>query len=191
MPESMSTSFLARLKASEPQAWERLVGLYHPAVYAWCRRANLQPPDAADVLQEVFRAVALSVAGFRPDSTSGSFYRWLKAITRSKICDHYRRRDNQAVAIGGSAARQRLEDLPAHDLPDEEDRSSETGVMHRGLAMIRAEFEDRTWQAFWLTAVDGLPAPEAAAQLGMNPAAVRQCKCRVLHRLRQALGDVE
>jgi RNA polymerase sigma-70 factor (ECF subfamily) len=191
----MSTSFLARLKSQEPQAWERLVDLYGAAVYAWCRRAKLQPPDSADVLQEVFRAVAANVAGFQPDSTSGSFYRWLKAIARSKICDHYRRRHNQPVAIGGSEAQQRFEDL-SDDNPDdnaqyEEDRASEIGVMHRGLAVIRAEFEDRTWQAFWLTVVESLSAPEAAAQLGMKPAAVRQCKCRVLHRLRQALGDVE
>lgn len=191
MPDSMSTSILARLKAREPRAWEQLVELYSPAVYAWCRRADLKPQDAADVLQEVFRAVAAGVTGFHPDSQSGSFYRWLKAVARSKICDHYRRRDNQPAAVGGSDARQRLEDLAAPEPPDEEDRSSEIGVTQRGLALIRAEFEARTWEAFWLTAVEGLPAPEAAAQLGMKPAAVRQCKCRVLHRLRQALGDVE
>lgn len=191
MPDSMSTSFLTRLKAMESQAWNRLVDLYSPAVYAWCRHANLKPPDAADVLQEAFRAVALGVAGFHPDSTSGSFYRWLKAVARSKICDHYRREGKQPVAIGGSEAHQRLQNLPAEDPRDEEDRSSEIGVMHRGLAAIRAEFEDRTWQAFWLTAVKKLPAPEAAARLEMKPAAVRQAKCRVLHRLRQALGDVE
>lgn len=191
MPDSMSTSMLARLKAREPQAWERLVDLYSPAVYAWCRRANLKPTDAADVLQEVFRAVAVSVGGFHPDSSSGSFYRWLKAVARSKICDHYRRQDNQPVAMGGSEARQRFEDLPAGDREDGEDRRSEIGVMHRGVTVIRAEFEDRTWQAFWLTAVEGLPAPEAAARLGLKPGAVRQAKCRVLHRLRQTLGDVE
>ncbi len=143
------------------------------------------------MLQEVFRAVAKGVAGFRPDSTSGSFYRWLKAIARSKICDHYRRQGNQPVAMGGSEAQQRFQDLPAEPPQDDEDRSSQTGVTHRGLAVIRAEFEERTWQAFWLTAVEGQSGPEAAAQLGMKPAAVRQCKCRVLHRLRQALGDVE
>ena len=57
--------------------------------------------------------------------------------------------------------------------------------------LFRAEFDERTWQAFWLTAVEKHPGSEAAELLGMSPGAVRQAKYKVLRRLRQALGDVE
>ena len=63
------------------------------------------------------------------------------------------------------------------------------GLLHRAMKAIRDEFEQRTWQAFWLTAAQGHAAPEAADRLGMTPAAVRKAKSRVLRRLRDELGD--
>ena len=57
--------------------------------------------------------------------------------------------------------------------------------------MIRNEFEPRTWQAFWLTAVEGRAPKDVADELGMSGGAVRVAKSRVLHRLRAELGDHE
>src|SRR5262249_61127710 len=34
---STSRSLLERVRADDPAAWERLVGLYSPLVYHWCR----------------------------------------------------------------------------------------------------------------------------------------------------------
>ena len=68
---------------------------------------------------------------------------------------------------------------------------AERQLFRRGLALIRTEFEDRTWQAFWRTAVDGLSASEAGRELNMSPGAVRVAKSRVLQRLREELGDLE
>ena len=60
----------------------------------------------------------------------------------------------------------------------------------RGLELVRGEFEERTWQMFWLVVVeDRLPA-DVAAQLGVSPAAVRKAKSRVLHRLKEEVGDL-
>ena len=56
--------------------------------------------------------------------------------------------------------------------------------------MIREEFEPRTWQAFWQTAVEGRAASDVAADFGMSPGAVRVAKSRVLHRLRAELGEL-
>ena len=56
--------------------------------------------------------------------------------------------------------------------------------------MVRAEFEDRTWQMFWLTVVDDRPPAEVAEAFGVTPVAVRKAKSRVLHRLRTEIGDL-
>jgi len=61
----------------------------------------------------------------------------------------------------------------------------------RALELIRAEFEDRTWQAFWRVTVDGQPTKDVAQELGVTPSAVRLAKSRVLRRLREELGDLE
>jgi RNA polymerase sigma-70 factor, ECF subfamily len=64
-----------------------------------------------------------------------------------------------------------------------------SALLRRGLDLIRDEFEARTWQAFWLTAVEGRAPKDVAAELGMSGGAVRVAKSRVLHRLRAELGD--
>ena len=55
---------------------------------------------------------------------------------------------------------------------------------------MRSEFEERTWQAFWLTAVENRAAVEVALELRMSPGAVRVAKSRVLRRLREELGEI-
>jgi len=58
------------------------------------------------------------------------------------------------------------------------------------LELVRGEFEERTWQAFWRAAVQGQAPADIATDLGMSPAAVRKVKSRVLRRLREELGDL-
>ena len=60
----------------------------------------------------------------------------------------------------------------------------------RALEMIRGEFEERTWAAFWRTTVEGQAPKDVGLSLSMSPGAVRVAKSRVLHRLREELGDL-
>ena len=83
-------------------------------------------------------------------------------------------------------------DLHVHPAPSPLPRrldAAEAALVHRALGLIREEFEPRTWEAFWQTAVEGRTAAEAGADLDMTPGAVRVAKSRVLHRLRTELGD--
>jgi RNA polymerase sigma-70 factor (ECF subfamily) len=185
-----SRSLLARVQADEPQAWDRLVALYAPLVLHWCRRKGLQDQDAADVFQEVFQAVVSHVAGFRRDRPGGTFRGWLHTITQNKLRDHFRRRGGEVQGAGGSSARDRLAQLPEPQHTEEGDEAVEGALFARALDLIRAEFEERTWAAFWGTAVEGRATKDVAADLAMTPGAVRVAKSRVLHRLRAELGDL-
>src|SRR5436190_6698074 len=69
-----SRSLMERVRADDASAWDRLVSLYAPLVFYWCRRADLQEEDAADVLQEVFLAVATHLRGFRKDWPGYTFW---------------------------------------------------------------------------------------------------------------------
>jgi RNA polymerase sigma-70 factor (ECF subfamily) len=191
-PSSVSThrSLLGRARGHDPAAWERLVALYGPLVLGWCRGWGLRDEDAADVFQEVFQAVAAHLSGFHRDRPGDTFRGWLRTITRNKVTDHYRKREREPAAAGGSEARDRLARVPGAVPPDDEaGEAADAGLLHRALSMIRGEFEPRTWEAFWRTAVDGRAAADVAAELGMTPGAVRVAKSRVLHRLRTDLGD--
>lgn len=187
-----SRSLLARVQANEARAWERLVNLYAPVVYYWCRARGLQEHDVSDVLQEVFRAVAGHVRGFRKDRAGDTFRGWLRRITQNKLRDHFRQQGRQTRGVGGSSARDRLADLPeAESVGDElvPEGEGESTLFARALDLIRAEFADQTWAAFWQTAVEGRSTADVAADFSMTPGAVRVAKCRVLRRLREELDD--
>ncbi len=189
---STHRSLLQRARGRDPDAWERMVALYGPLVLGWCRAWGLRDDDADDVFQEVFQSVAVHLAGFQRDRTGDTFRGWLRTITRNKVNDLFRRREKEPDGVGGSEARNQLAEIaePPPEEPASAPDPAETELLHRALAMIRAEFEPRTWEAFWQTVVEGRAAADVAADLGMSPGAVRVAKSRVLHRLRTDLGDL-
>lgn len=188
---STSHSLLQRVQQHEPAAWDRFAQLYGPLVYRWCRTANLQESDADDVVQEVFRGVFQGIDRFRPQTVGPSLRAWLYGITRNKIRDHFRRLRDEPTVAGGSDGQgifAQLAELPETD--PEPPRTYVAEVSQRALTLIQTEFEQTTWQAFWAMAVDGLPAAEAAARLGLTTAAAFKCKSRVLNRLRRELDGL-
>lgn len=185
-----STSLIRRLKDRDDRAWQRLLDLYVPLVYSWCRRSAMQAQDSADVVQEVFRAVSRGIDSFRHDRPGDTFRGWLRTIARNKIRDHFSRRAGQPVAFGGTDAHRRFMEVAADHSQTSTGPDPLGGLFRRAVELIRGEFEDRTWRAFWLAAVDQQPSVEIAQQLDMTPGAVRQAKYKVLRRLRQELGDV-
>ncbi|MBI3858467.1 MAG: sigma-70 family RNA polymerase sigma factor [Planctomycetes bacterium] len=191
-PTGTSSSLLDRVRADEAGAWDRLVALYAPLLYHWCRRWRIQEEDLADVFQEVFKTLVVHLADFRHDRKGATFRGWLFTITRNKVLDHFRRKAHDAEGAGGTEGQQRLAQIPAPDpVPESEPEEAEAirALYHRGLKLIEGEFEPQTWKAFWKTAVEGRAPREVAAELSMTPGAVRVAKSRVLQRLREELGD--
>ena len=95
------------------------------------------------------------------------------------------------MALGGSEAHQRFMEVAAIEPGGSPESGPVTSLIRRGLELVRAEFEDRTWQAFWLATVGQQSSTEVAQKMGMTSGAVRQAKYKVLRRLRQELGDAE
>src|SRR5262245_7654962 len=90
-PSSTSRTLLDRARAREPGAWERLVRLYAPLVWHWCRAWGLPPQEIPDVMQDVFGAVASHVAAFRKEGPADTFRGWLRRIAQNKVRDYFRR----------------------------------------------------------------------------------------------------
>jgi RNA polymerase sigma-70 factor, ECF subfamily len=190
---STSTGLIAAARARDEDAWRRLVQRYGPLVYHWCRRDGLRPEDAADIVQEVLRSVALHLERFRKQEPGDTFRGWLWTITRNKVRDFARRGRRQFGAAGGTDAHDRLQNLPdSLSAGDAESTPGGCGAratpVAEALDAIRGEFSDRTWQAFWRTTVDGLSSRQVAEELNVTANAVRLAKARVLRRLRKQLG---
>ena len=58
------------------------------------------------------------------------------------------------------------------------------------MSLVRDQFEERTWRAFWRVAVEDRSPSEVAEELGITANAVRQAKSRVLRRLREEMGEL-
>lgn len=189
---STSRSMLAGARSSDTTAWTRLVTLYRPLVAAWCFRGGVAQQDVPDVVQDVFAAVAGNLARFRKERPEDTFRGWLATIAKNKVRDYFRRRGHQPTAAGGTEAWQRMAQVcaAASDATGDDAGAAEfSAVLQLALESICAEFQDRTWQAFWRTVVEGRLTTDVAAELGMQPGGVRVAKSRVLSRLRQELGD--
>jgi RNA polymerase sigma-70 factor (ECF subfamily) len=184
-------SLLARARANDAEAWRRLVDLYRPLVVFWCGREGVRPSDAEDVAQDVFAAAAAGLVGFRRDRPGDTFRGWLRGITRNQALMHFRRSGRQPAGEGGSDALLRLQGVPDPQNDCDVKEEAEAGQVYgRALQLIRAEFAERVWQAFWLTAIDGRAPAALTVELGMSTASIRQAKSRVLRRLKQEVGDL-
>lgn len=193
--DSISTTLLEQVRAERPEAWERLVDIYSPLIYRWCRQAGVAEQDAGDLLQEVFSAVMRHLPRFRRTGPTDSFTAWLSIITRNEIRGFYRRRRGRAEARGGTTAYLAMSAIAEEPAISEEsiqaDATAAMLLRQRVLEMIRVEFRESTWQAFLRTAVDRQTAAHVAEDLGISVAAVYMAKSRVLRRLRDALAELD
>jgi RNA polymerase sigma-70 factor (ECF subfamily) len=184
-------SLLERARRRDENAWRRLVSLYRPLVVSWCQRANLHGADAEDVSQETFAAAAAGLAGFRRDRPGDTFRGWLRVITRNQILLHFRRTRGKPAAAGGADAWNQLLEVPDPlAVSADEDAAEVKSLFHRAVEQVRGEFEEQTWQAFWMTAVEGRAPADLTDEFGISAAGIRKAKSRVLRRLKEEMGEL-
>ncbi len=188
--ESLSAEFLSAIRESSTIAWQRLFYLYGPVVYRWCVRSGMSPSDAEDAGQEVFASVASGLTRFRRDRPQDSFIAWLRTITRNKIADFWRRQQKRPHVIGGSSFQQSILQIPnssRNTSPSSSgsEPSDRSIVISQALKLVQPKLQQKTWVAFWETAVVCRSTKDVAADLEMSEMAVRQAKSRVLRQLRE------
>jgi RNA polymerase sigma-70 factor (ECF subfamily) len=190
MVDSPSTrpSLLIRIRDNgDRQAWEQFVETYAPLIYGFSRRQGLQDADAADLTQEVLRAVSHGVKSLEYDPDRGSFRAWLLTVVRNKLRDMFARRQSPGQGTGDTVTHELLNNQPVVDDGgvSEWDELYEQQLFARAAEQVRKKVEDSTWQAFWQTAVGGRQANEVAQELNMSVAAVYLAKGRVMSRLKE------
>jgi RNA polymerase sigma-70 factor (ECF subfamily) len=193
-PPLTQPSLLVRLRdAQDDRAWTQFVEIYAPLVYGYARRQGLQDADAADLTQEVLRAVATAVGRLDYDPQRGSFRSWLFTVVRNKLRNFLAGRARQCQGSGDSRAQEVLEAQP--DRGTEADawweREYEQRLFAWAAEQVKGGFQDTTWQAFWQTAVEGQEPRTVAAALGVSVGAVYIAKSRVLTQLRRRIQQIQ
>ncbi|PAY20115.1 hypothetical protein CKO51_07625 [Rhodopirellula sp. SM50] len=186
-----ASGLVGQLCDQDPQAWARFADLYTPMVYRWSRRANLQMAEARDLTVEVFRVVSTRLSTFTPTGVTGSFRAWLWEINRQVLRRHFERLQTEPGDQAESTAdvwRCNVAEMLRCDVPPDEEEVRK-GLVFRTLRMIRDDFEETTWQAFWRTTIENQSATDVGRDLAMTATAVRQAKYRVLCRMREEMME--
>ena len=193
-PDSVtSITLLRRLQQtpSDQAAWAEFVAHYGGRIKRWCRERGLQEADCQDVTQTVLTKVLKAMQRFRYDP-SQKFRAWLKTITNHAWQDlvHGRRK----MVEGGNAASDDdpLQALAARDeLGEQLEAAYEQELAECAMVRVRPRVQPQTWEAFRLTALEGLSGAEAAAQLGLAVASVYKAKSNVLKLLEAEVHYLE
>jgi RNA polymerase sigma factor (sigma-70 family) len=196
MHESPNTrpSLLLRLRdPADDRAWIEFIDLYAPLIRRVARRGGLQDADAADLEQEVFRAVAGAIGRYDPDPARGSFRGWLLRIARNLLLNLLIARRRHPPAGGGTDMVSLLESVPDPTGADSVVFEAEyrRRTFEWAAEQVREEFRPATWQAFWRTAVDSEEAGVVAASLQLSVGAVYVARSRVLARIRAKVEEIE
>lgn len=185
-------SLLVRLRdGSNHRAWQEFMNLYGPVIYGYARKRGLQDADAADLTQEVLRSVSTAIHRLEYDKAQGTFRGWLFTITRNRIFTFLSSRRNRPQAAGDSATHQVLQSHAAAVEDDAWELEYQRRLAELAMKRIQNEFQDTTWQAFWLTAINGISAAEASEQTGLSTGAVYVAKSRVLARLKSEVEAMQ
>jgi RNA polymerase sigma-70 factor (ECF subfamily) len=191
--EATSTTLLGRLRSnpSDQAAWGEFVRRYGPLIYRWCRHWHLQEADAQDVTQAVLVKLAGKMRTFTYDPAR-SFRAYLKTLARYAWCDFLQDSRRPGAGAGGSDVLQLLETVAAgDDLVRRLNEQFDQEVLALAQDQVRQRVEPHTWEAFRLTALEGLSGADTAARLGIKVATVFKAKSKVQKMLQEEIARLE
>jgi RNA polymerase sigma-70 factor (ECF subfamily) len=176
-------------EADARQTLARALEEYGDRLYSLALRITRDPDLAADALHDAFASALERAAGFRGESSPGT---WLHRIVYNKAIDLLRQRGREST----------LREEDGDELGAEDDRLAGSPSWARPPDEIF--FGNETWEAversldqltplqravFVLREIDGLPTDEVGTILELDPGTVRVHLHRARLRLRALLAD--
>jgi RNA polymerase sigma-70 factor, ECF subfamily len=182
-------SLIRRLQSgNDADAWTEFSDIYRLVIVKLASSRGLQSADAEDLAQKVLLSVSKHIVGWKPDPKRGRFRTWLQTIVRNATLNALSRIPQDA-APGGTTAMRSLSDLPQNEA-DVFDVEWKREALNWAAAQVRSEFEPATWDAFWLTAVEGQSPKSASAKTGKSLGAVYIARTRIMKRIRTKVDEL-
>jgi RNA polymerase sigma-70 factor (ECF subfamily) len=189
-------SLLNRLKSGDdPQSWKEFYRTYGGLIRFFAAKAGLTEDEAEEVVQETAIGVARRLPEFTYDPKVCRFKTWLLNLTRWRIQDQLRKRqqagrpspasDAAKISIepadetATTATIERIPDPTVLEFGAEWDAAWEKSLLGRAMERIRGHIDERQFQIFDLNVAKGWPAAEVAQTLGISVARVYLTKHRI------------
>jgi RNA polymerase sigma-70 factor (ECF subfamily) len=187
-PEPTDTELLAALRRGEKRGFDLVYARYRVRIYGFLVRLSGRRDVADDLFQETFLQLARHAKRLKPDTELGAF---LYTVARNRY-RNYRRMSLfrlgrlRELVFSRETGNGGHQETPSPLTPFEEAAASDTArQLEQGLARLSGTLRE----ALLLVAVEGLAAEQAAAILGIDPAALRQRLARARLQLGNDLKD--
>jgi RNA polymerase sigma factor (sigma-70 family) len=195
MPQDLTTGFIGRLRARDPQAWFELWETFGPVIGAQLRRwgrGRIGHETVQDLSQETLAALSQAIDTHDP-SRGVRFSTWLLAIARYTLSDEVDRRMAQKRNSGQRPVELDEALAPRADTPgpDEDYHRLVLGAkVDAAVRQLERESDFVDFAVFRLRVLEGQTGAQVGEALGMSEATVSRRLARLRQGLRAHLSDV-
>lgn len=191
---TLTTTFVARLRARDEAAWYELWEIFGPVLRAQFTRwgqGRIGAETIRDLTQDTLTALSNSID--RYDSARGArFSTWLLAIAKHALGDEIDRR--MALKRGGGRRAASLDErFMGRATGPEADEAYETGIFHAkvyaAIRRVEAEADFVHFSVYRMRVLDGLSGKHVAEQIGVSEPTVSRHLQRVRELLRRRLAE--
>jgi RNA polymerase sigma factor (sigma-70 family) len=191
-PETRASLLIRVRDPADQAAWHEFVEIYRPVILRLARKKGMQDADGEDVAQQVLVAVAKAVEQRGHDPQRAKFRTWLGRVAHNAILNALTR-GKPDRGSGDSALLAVLNQHESHAGPDSDLLRLEyrREVFRWAARQVRQEFHEATWDAFWLTAVEGRAVEVVANELEKHRGAVYAARSRVIRRIQEKVTEYE
>jgi RNA polymerase sigma factor (sigma-70 family) len=193
LPASTRVTLLHRLteNPADQLCWSEFVGIYGPVIRSWCLHWGLQDADAHDVTQNVLLRLTAKLPQFKYDRTK-SFRGWLKTLAHHAWHDFVTEAGYRNRSSGDMSVQDQLLSVEArNDLAARVEATFDKELLEIAMNRARDRVAVSTWEAFRLTALEGVAPSDAAEQLGVRVSQVYLSKHRVQRLLQDEIRRLE
>ena len=195
MLNSLTTSFISRLRANDQSAWFELWETFGPVIRAQLTkwgRGRIGVETVRDLSQETLTALSNSIDRYDP-GRGARFSTWLLAIAKHVLGDEMDRR--MALKRGGGRANASLEEAwmgSASGLGVDE--AYEAAVfrakVEAAIRMVERESDFTEFSIYRMRVLDGMSGKDVAANIGVSEPTVSRRLTKVRGVLRTRLEEV-
>ncbi len=195
MLNSLTTTFVSRLRAQDDAAWFELWETFGPVLRAQLAkwgRGYIGQETVRDLSQETLAALSNSIDRYDPNR-GARFSTWLLAIAKHVLGDEMDRRTAQKR--GGGKKPAELEEswmmqAPGATVDAEYEAAVFRAKVEAAVRLVRSESDFMDFSIYQMRVFDGQSGKDVAANLGMSEPTVSRRLAKVRTAIRTRLQEV-
>jgi RNA polymerase sigma factor (sigma-70 family) len=194
MLNSLTTSFIARLKRNDEAAWFELWETFGPVIRAQLTKwgkGRIGSQTVADLSQETMAALSDSIDRYDP-SRGARFSTWLLAIAKHVLGDELDRRNAQKRGSGRKSGSfdEAWMAASAVSVDAQYEAAVFRAKVEAAIRLVEKQCDFTEFSIYRMRVLDGQPGKDVASSLGISEPTVSRRLAKVRDLLRSRLREV-